>query len=468
MREPLPRRRPPPPPAALPIAAAAPAWAHAPLATSALIGSLLLLAQCCCYGLAADAGLRKGPPPPAPPTTPPAQGQCPDPALYEHSAAAGRCCRRCQPGHGVWRPCDAHNDTVCDPCREGVTFSPAEARKGYHLQQCTACSPSPDHAVVTRQCNATHDTQWECKRGFYFNSSSRKCVQCLSCAEGWGVLAACDQWTDARCIKCPDGTYSSAASTGVAGGDGAAVSAAAPRSCIVCTKCSASQVTLQDCTSTQDTVCLDIKKTKGSESGAQQRVPAPYDERPTQSPGGASGGSSEFPTVPLYCAILGTVVVGLLLYVVIRCRPNRARKHKELGAAKAPVKADLVALLNGAGKVATVTPHVLHYSEVSVSKKKDVAALLHRQDVAKEQNWQGLARLLGFTQPHINEITERAQRDGGLAAHSMLDDWCRHCGSSATLNALVHSLRRLGRADVVHQLTKMPGVSHGVHGNELP
>ncbi|XP_057377166.1 tumor necrosis factor receptor superfamily member 16-like [Daphnia carinata] len=223
--------------------------------------------------------------------------------------------------------------TKCEPCVSGETFSDSPSR---HLP-CRACRTCPPNSRVKRECNATHDTECECERDHYqeisypqtvitnelaqpeegvvdeattqplharhkHGASFRQqqpimsCKACDLCPHGYGAARACSSTQNTICRKCPTSTYSSVLS--------------ATHGCSVCTVCRDDQVTLHECTPIQDTVCAD--KDMGHPS--RRVITKPLDPVVHQQ-------EEEYNNegiISVYCAILGAIVLGLLIYVVMK------------------------------------------------------------------------------------------------------------------------------------------------------
>ena len=177
--------------------------------------------------------------------------------------------------------------TKCEPCVNGATFSDSASRHS----PCRACRTCPANSRVKRECNATHDTECECDRDHYQEMSYQQtvvtndladegvdadslapttatpharhrhgafihqqqpeqpvmsCKSCDLCPHGYGAARACSSTHNTICRKCPTSTYSSVLS--------------ATHGCSVCTVCRDDQVTLNECTPIQDTVCAGRTK----------------------------------------------------------------------------------------------------------------------------------------------------------------------------------------------------------------
>uniref|UniRef100_A0AAF6DLW8 Neurotrophin receptor associated death domain n=1 Tax=Bos taurus TaxID=9913 RepID=A0AAF6DLW8_BOVIN len=175
-------------------------------------------------------------------------------------------------------------------------------------------------------------------------------------------------------------------------------------------------------------------------------------------PPGASGS-----IIPVYCALLATVVLGLLAYVVFKCW--RSRKHRQQ-LAKART-AELGALsrdqLHGDSSVFRDSPAGLEpcapsqgpppelgcqlYLHLPRQQQEEVERLL---EVSGEpaNGWRGLAGRLGYQA----EAVETMARSPGPAS-ALLRDWAVQEGSGATLRALADALAAMGREDVIRALS---------------
>lgn len=133
----------------------------------------------------------------------------------------------------------------CQLCVEGLTYSPYPSPS----QPCRACRTCPKNATPIVPCNSTHDTRCACEAGVFFLSArTGQCELCDLCPAGWGARTPCGSTSGAgdgntECYKCGNGTFSSVL-------DGRAP-------CSPCTACLEGQRLLQECTATQDTICLD-------------------------------------------------------------------------------------------------------------------------------------------------------------------------------------------------------------------
>ncbi|KAJ8320076.1 hypothetical protein KUTeg_001663 [Tegillarca granosa] len=187
------------------------------------------------------------------------------------------CCSKCKPGFGLASNCSDDHDTVCESCIEGQTFSSNEA----HSSVCKPCTVCKTHFHTLTSCNKTHDTVCECDAYFYFNDTENQCQLCTLCNVGYGAVVPCTSRQNSVCIVCQNGTYSDVKS--------------ATSACRKCSECKKTQIVLKHCTHTEDTLCIG------------------------------------FDIIPLYCAILGAVVVGLLGYVLFKnyTRIKAKERHKD-------------------------------------------------------------------------------------------------------------------------------------------
>lgn len=397
---------------------------------------------------------------------------CPQGQVW--SRPLSTCCRLCPPGTGATSTCvtDADDTTddessavtvtvinnndaegaggSCELCDDGVTFS---ATLSAH-QACVPCSTCPKNARVVSTCNATQDTVCECETGLYLSTRTGRCELCDLCPVGWGASKACGGQGNTVCRKCQNGTFSDVLD--------------AVEGCRPCGVCRDGERVLQACTSTQDTVCLS----------KYLKIPPPYpingqsdnqdlaskegyhinnadSDQPRGRP--AHEDDDDIDVIPLYCAALGAVVVGLLAYVGFvhyrRMRDKRLSRepHEDVEYSKA----------SGADSGVFVDPehHQLKYHcvltgstrlrDLSNARKKELERVL----VAGSRgptDWKGLARELGYNSGKITSFESRRSTDPGAPYRHVMHDWARLEG--ATVTGFLRALRNTGRHDVVKYL----------------
>ncbi|XP_032749088.1 tumor necrosis factor receptor superfamily member 4 [Rattus rattus] len=108
-----------------------------------------------------------------------------------------KCCRECQPGHGMVRRCDHTRDTVCHPCEPGFYN---EAVNYDTCKQCTQCNHRSG-SELKQNCTPTEDTVCQCRPGTQprQESSHKLGVDCVPCPPGHfspGSNQACKPWTN--------------------------------------------------------------------------------------------------------------------------------------------------------------------------------------------------------------------------------------------------------------------------------
>ncbi|XP_019488300.1 PREDICTED: death domain-containing membrane protein NRADD-like isoform X2 [Hipposideros armiger] len=175
-------------------------------------------------------------------------------------------------------------------------------------------------------------------------------------------------------------------------------------------------------------------------------------------PPGASGSS----IIPVYCALLATVVLGLLAYVAFKCW----RSHKQRQQLAKARTTELGALdrdqMHGDGGVFRDSPSGLEscapsqgphpesgcrlYLRLPRQQQEEVEHLLEASG-EPDKGWQGLAGRLGYQA----EAVETMARGQG-PAYTLLRDWAVQQGSGATLRVLADALAAMGREDVVRVL----------------
>lgn len=341
---------------------------------------------------------------------------------HEDHLNGKRCCTLCPPGLGVITPCSPDNNTVCQACIAGKTFSPYYS----HIDICRPCRQCQVHSHMTHVCNVTHDTVCQCDWNYFYDVVTRTCQPCSVCLAGFGILRACNRTENTECIQCPPGTFSDHM-TALGG-------------CVVCRICGTHQVSLQACSYQQNTVCVDLPPVRSTLASALSTVwsdDASY---------------SQTNVIPFYCAILAAVVVGLVIYVIIKhCRNH---KQKQTG-----VVLTYVAVATGADcvthKQSSDSGVGLEQDTKSVTgstRLRDVPAVRRRAletllSNSADDSWKRLAKRLGFSATRTASFERRALAEGHVPSRYMLCEWskCR----SATVTALVAALTNIGRTDLV-------------------
>ncbi|XP_067886912.1 tumor necrosis factor receptor superfamily member 16 [Heterodontus francisci] len=350
-----------------------------------------------------------------------------------------KCCDLCPIGHGVIKECNTTN-TLCQPCEDGVTFSSSAG-----LAHCQLCSSCPEKMKVELPCVVTFDTQCQCVEGYY--SSSGRCVPCTTCPQGYGVVVECHRDQDAVCQPCPQGSFSEKASSS--------------QPCMDCRICGEDHFVLQECQATSDTVCLN----KNSSLLRRPQVEPVRDDAKFMTsvePGSSTVNFTAYDTgkniIPVYCSILAAVIVGLVIYVTVKCW-NTCKQKKQLAKARA---GELDAGPEGeklhSDSGVFVDTHSLHepqlskvaradpplYSKLPLQKREEVERLLGSQN-ANRADWRSLAHLLGYDEERVATIGR-----GEDPAHTLLSDWSMRDGAS--LDVLCKALGRMERDDVAERL----------------
>ncbi|XP_074660809.1 tumor necrosis factor receptor superfamily member 16-like [Tubulanus polymorphus] len=322
------------------------------------------------------------------------------------------CCKTCQPGYGVVAECTyADGASECDLCVPGRTFSDRISHT--KCKPCTVCGAN-SHA--RHACNATHDAVCECNTDFFYDKDQNRCRLCEMCKEGQGASRPCKSSHNTKCAECPNGTFSDVMS-GTLG-------------CVPCSKCRSHEVMLKACTPSQDTICM-----------GKLDVPAPkttngvFAEDTQRSNKGAE-------LIPLYCVIMGLIVVALLAYAIykhwqLRGKKRRAQYEKEQQHNKSTdsgVYIDMDSKNLNSTKV----------RDLSQIKKKELEVYLTKDHDG--QNWTHLASELGYNS-QIEAFKKRGYEENHMPVRYLLLEWGEN--DDATVGILVKALRTIGRQDVV-------------------
>ncbi|KAJ7984436.1 hypothetical protein DPEC_G00354820 [Dallia pectoralis] len=149
----------------------------------------------------------------------------------------GECCRQCEPGQGVLKPCGA-TQTVCTPCLDSETFSENYS----HTDTCRPCTRCEGILRMRSPCTDSEDAVCICDYGYYLNEISNRCESCTKCPLGQGMLFACEHERDTVCEECIRDTYSDQESS--------------REPCLPCTICDEDgDMEIQPCNPSKDTVC---------------------------------------------------------------------------------------------------------------------------------------------------------------------------------------------------------------------
>ncbi|XP_051722307.1 tumor necrosis factor receptor superfamily member 16 isoform X2 [Ctenopharyngodon idella] len=366
----------------------------------------------------------------------------------------------CAAGTGLATSC-GQEDTKCQPCQDGVSFSDSES-----LSACRLCVRCPPGIPELARCTPTLDTHCDCGEGFFLwrehNSTSGLCAACSMCGYGSGVVQQCGRLGNTICEQCKPGTYSRERSN--------------RKPCVPCSRCSKDEVEIRSCQPDSDTVCmvkdLNILSRPSGSDGPREfpRWPTMSDEtenRSSPAPGSGStritpqdqGGNNN--NILVYVSVLAAVVLGLLLYVAYKCWKSCQQKQ-------ALVKAR-VGELNNAGEGEKLhsdsgvflDSHSLQENQPSKGSKRDskqdtrlyVNLPPHRQEEVEgllaeggSRSWRQLAATLGYEQDRV-DVFGRGQDP----IHTLLTDWAQQEGS--TLGLLCSALARIERPDIITALT---------------
>ncbi|XP_011373621.1 death domain-containing membrane protein NRADD-like [Pteropus vampyrus] len=166
--------------------------------------------------------------------------------------------------------------------------------------------------------------------------------------------------------------------------------------------------------------------------------------------------------IPVYCAVLATVVLGLLAYVAFKCwRSHKQRQQlakartTELGALdRNQMHVDSSVFPDSSSGLESCVPDKgLHpeigcrlYLHLPRQQQEEVERLLEASG-EPDKGWQGLAGRLGYQAEAVQSMAQ-----GRVPAYTLLRDWAIQEGSGATLRVLEDALAAMGREDVVRVL----------------
>ncbi|XP_063068762.1 tumor necrosis factor receptor superfamily member 16 [Engraulis encrasicolus] len=390
---------------------------------------------------------------------------------------AGECCKVCPPGTRVLVACGKEN-TQCEPCQEGVTYSNME-----DSPECQVCGKCPRATLVS--CNVTHNVLCECVRAGHYrwgDPDDTLCMPCSTCPRGSGVAHACGGRNNTVCEECVAGvSFSEEPRTS--------------KPCTNCTRCKDSEVELRACTPKADAICMDkqlhfntrpmgadgardplrrpsVGSTGEDQDDMEEAAAAsprpPHSSVPRLTPHEEEAGGSN---ILVYVSVLAAVVLGLLLYVAYKCWRSCQQKQalSKARAAELNNAPEGEKLHSDSGVF--LDSHSLQDTQPSKGSKRDSKQDLrlyvnlppHRKEEVERAlaegggcsptggaggrgGWRALAEALGYEQ----ERTDLFGR-GEDPVRTLLSDWAQQEGS--TLGLLCSALTRIERPDVATLVT---------------
>ncbi|TNN08705.1 Tumor necrosis factor receptor superfamily member 16 [Schistosoma japonicum] len=221
-----------------------------------------------------------------------------------------RCCRKCEPGTGMLRLCSNKEDTQCRPCKPGFEFSPIRSATKKCLQ-CRRCEELHPLAKTRTECTPITDTICQCEKLYYMSEKEQTCKPCTVCQPGEGIVKACSWNSDTQCQSCPAGFWSAQTIDNV--------------KCIPCQSCGKDQVLVRQCSSISDTLCCPLNNPNCTHELSSDY--STYD----QDGDIPENGNKSNQMLPIYCSIMGLIIISLLCYVVYKLwRQREASKNAKL------------------------------------------------------------------------------------------------------------------------------------------
>ncbi|XP_053349892.1 tumor necrosis factor receptor superfamily member 16 [Clarias gariepinus] len=367
--------------------------------------------------------------------------------------SSGECCSLCPAGTGVASSCE-QDDTKCQPCQDGVTFSGSEG-----LSRCQPCSRCPFGVPQLAHCTITQDTLCDCGKGYFLwkrpNETDAVCAPCAMCNRGEGVVRACGPTGNTVCQPCGPGTFSEEKSSS--------------QTCTPCSQCSKDEVEIRPCQPKSDTLCMDRDLHIFSRNGTEfpRRLIPSEEEREkknrmvhgSEAPDLSSQDSQGGNNILIYVSVLAAVVLGLLIYVAYKCWKSFQQKAA-LGKARA---AELNNVVEGeklhSDSGVFLDSHSLQEGHTGKGIKQDtkqdsryLTLPPHRQEEVEKllaeggsRSWRQLATVLGYEQDRVDMFGR-----GEDPVHTLLTDWAQQ--DSSTVELLSTALSNIERHDVAKAL----------------
>ncbi|XP_016336599.1 nerve growth factor receptor b isoform X2 [Sinocyclocheilus anshuiensis] len=374
------------------------------------------------------------------------QNSCPSGAF----TTSGECCKQCQPGEGMVKPCGA-TQTVCEPCLDSETFS----ENFSHTEQCQPCTPCSELTRMLTPCTDANDAVCVCDYGFFFSKVTSRCEACTVCPVGQGVLMRCNFDRDTVCEECVDDTFSDQETSF--------------DPCMPCTVCDQPEMELKSCTPFSDAVCQDVFCT------AKSPPDSPTESVTTADPGLKRLHGLSDNLIPIYTSILAAVLVGLVAFIIFKrwnsCKQNKQGANNRACSANpsqtpspegeklhsdSGISVDSQSLQEGQGPPHTVVKIdggsalslPLHTRE-EVEKLLNHTCEWEESGANEETDWCSLAGLLGYKEEHIANFKQEERPIQALLSHWASQD-------SANIDALCTALKKINREDIAQSITVKP------------
>ncbi|XP_065113815.2 nerve growth factor receptor b isoform X2 [Paramisgurnus dabryanus] len=380
------------------------------------------------------------------------QNPCPSNAFTEK----GECCKQCQPGEGMEKPC-GKEQTVCEPCLDSETFS----ENFSHQEQCQPCTSCSERMRMLTPCTDSNDAYCVCNYGFFLSSVTSRCEPCTVCPVGQGVLSRCNYDRDTICEECMDETFSDQETS--------------LDPCMPCTVCEQPDIELKSCTPVSDAVCQDV-------SYADKSPPeGPMENVTTADPGLRKLPGLSDNLIPIYTSILAAVLLGLVAFIIFKrwnsCKQNKHGANNRACSANpsqtpspegeklhsdSGISVDSQSLQEGQGPPHTVVKIDGGSSlSIPIHTREEVEKLLNRtcegeeSGANEESDWCNLAGLLGYKEEHIANFKQEERPVQALLCH-----WANQ--DSASIDTLCTALKKINREDIAQSITLKPTATSSV------
>ncbi|XP_056325062.1 nerve growth factor receptor b isoform X2 [Danio aesculapii] len=368
---------------------------------------------------------------------------------------SGKCCKQCQPGEGMVKPCGA-TQTVCEPCLDSETFS----ENFSHKEKCLPCTQCSELMRMLTPCTDANDALCVCNYGFFFNKLNGRCEACTVCPVGQGVQMPCKFNHDTVCEVCVDDTYSDQDTSF--------------DPCLPCTVCDQPEMEVKSCTPVSDTVCQVVSYTE------KLSPDNPTESVTTADPGLKRLHGLSDNLIPIYTSILAAVLLGLVAFIIFKrwnsCKQNKQANNRACSAnpsqtpspegeklhSDSGISVDSQSLQDGQGP-----PHTVVKIDggstltLPLHTREEVEKLLNRtcegeESAANEEtDWCSLAGLLGYKEEHIANFKQEERPIQALLSHWASQD-------SANIDTLCTALKKINREDIAQSIIVKPTATSAV------
>ncbi|KAM9409874.1 tumor necrosis factor receptor superfamily member 1B [Pholidichthys leucotaenia] len=142
-------------------------------------------------------------------------GKCHNTTTEYQNVSSKLCCKKCPPGKRMIKECSETNDTHCEQCPPKLYMESWNYAK--NCRSCPRCKQNKG-LQYAQNCSSTTSSKCVCLPGMYclMGFDDPYCSDCKTytqCKPGYGVSQPGTANSDAKCLPCPNGTFSNTTSS---------------------------------------------------------------------------------------------------------------------------------------------------------------------------------------------------------------------------------------------------------------